>query len=157
VPNVDFPELQSTNGSFLFEVDGVEIGTFKQVQGLQVTIDVETVNEGGQNGFEHKLPGRMQWPNIVLRRGVTKGDNLFEWLREVSGEGFGLNDNKLERSTAAIVALSSTQERLRSWNLEGAFPVRWSGPEFAATAFDNVPEEELEIAHHGFRSETHVS
>ena len=57
--------------TFLVEVDGLEIGRFTEVSGLQVEVGVETVAEGGQNGFVHKLPSRMTWPNLVLRRGLT--------------------------------------------------------------------------------------
>ena len=30
----------STTGYFIFEVDGVESGTFREVRGLQLTVDV---------------------------------------------------------------------------------------------------------------------
>ena len=73
---------------FLFEVDGVEIGVFREVTGLQVTVNVVEVNEGGQNSFVHKLPARMSWPNIVFKRGLTQSDALFDWLQKSSGEGF---------------------------------------------------------------------
>ena len=62
--------------TFILKVDGREIGEFMEVSGLEVTVAVEDVEEGGQNGFVHKLPGRMTWPNIVLKRGITNNDNL---------------------------------------------------------------------------------
>ena len=43
--------------TFLFEVDGVDIGAFMEVSGLEVSIETEDVSEGGQNSFVHKLPG----------------------------------------------------------------------------------------------------
>ena len=135
--------------TFLVEIDGEEIGRFTEAQGLSVEIAVETVEEGGQNGFVHKLPGRMTWPNIVLKRGLTETDNLIAWLNKSSGEGFNAENSKLTRSTGAITLMSSTGTRLRAWDIEGAFPVKWSGPSFAASA-DGIAEEELEIAHHGF-------
>ncbi|MGE3619580.1 MAG: phage tail protein [Acidimicrobiia bacterium] len=150
----DFAGKQLTAGTFRLAVDGVDIGTFREVHGLQVDVSVEVYAEGGQNGFEHRFPGRMTWPNIVLKRGVTNSDNLFSWLQEVSGDGFAAAGNKLERNTGAITLLGSDGTPLRSWNVEGAFPVRWSGPELATGAAD-VADEELEIAHHGFRAENH--
>jgi phage tail-like protein len=141
------------SGSFLLEVDGVEIGMFQSVSGLQVTVQTEDLVEGGQNGFARKLPGRMDWPNIVLSRGLIQSDNLFQWMSKTSGEGFAEAGNKLQRCTGAITAMSSGWERLRSWNIEGCFPVRWKGPDFNVTGSDALSEE-LEIAHEGFRSET---
>lgn len=143
-------------GNFLLEVDGVEIGLFASVSGLQLSIQTEDLVEGGQNGFTRKLPGRMEWPNIVLSRGLIQSDNLFEWIAKTSGEGFAANGNKLKRCTGAITAMSSDGHRLRAWNLAGCFPVRWKGPEFNVTSNDALSEE-LELAHEGFRSATQAT
>jgi len=140
-----------SSGRFLFEVDGLEIGQFSEVNGLTVEVQVETVEEGGENQFAHKLPGRMSWPNITLKRGVIQSDNLFAWLKETSGEGYASRGNKLERRTAAITLLALDGSRLRAWNLADAFAVKWSGPSFTATP-NGAATEELEIAHHGFQS-----
>lgn len=141
---------------FLFEVDGVEIGIFKEVRGLEVTVGTEEIKEGGQNGYVHKIPGRMTWPNIVFRRGLTQSDALFDWMAKSSGEGFAGNGNKLSRSTGAITAITHTGARLRSWQLQAVFPVRWKGPDFGIDKKEAL-EEELEIAHHGFKSKTFSS
>jgi phage tail-like protein len=138
---------------FLLEVDGVEIGVFREVSGLSVTVDVQEIAEGGQNSFSHKLPARMSWPNITFKRGLTQSDALFEWLSKSSGEGFAGEGNKLTRSTGAVTVLGYTGQRLRSFDLIDVFPVRWKGPDFSVGNSSPL-EEELEIAHHGFRSNT---
>jgi phage tail-like protein len=142
-----------TADAFLFEVDGVEIGVFREVHGLQVSVGVEEIREGGQNGFVRKVPGRMSWPNVVFKRGLTQTDALFDWLSKSSGEGFASKGNKLVRTTGAITALDSQGSRLRAWEFTDVFPVRWKGPDFE-TGRNEPLEEELEIAHHGFRSKT---
>ena len=139
--------------SFLFEVDGVQIGMFSEVSGLEVNVEVATYAEGGENGFVHQLPGRMSWPHIVLRRGVTQSDALFAWVNKTSGAGFGANGNKLTRSTGAITTIGTDGSRLRSWELQGVFAIRWVGPRFAVDRYEHL-EEELELAHHGFTSKT---
>jgi len=138
-----------SGSTFLFEVDGIEIGRFMEVGGLELEIGVETIEEGGQNGFSHRLPGRMSWPNISLKRGVTQSDNLFSWVTKSSGEQFASSGNKLTRATAAITLIGPTGKRLRAWNFVDAFPVKWTGPSFAADSAGSVFEQ-LEIAHHGF-------
>jgi phage tail-like protein len=105
------------------------------------------------NGFVHKLPGRMKWPNITLKRGITQSDNLFTWMQKSSGEGFTAEGDKVTRSTLGITMLSQTGAALREWQVEGAIPIKWTGPSFAASD-DDALTEELEIAHHGFRAET---
>ncbi|MGB0113081.1 MAG: phage tail protein [Ilumatobacteraceae bacterium] len=144
----------ANTATFLFEVDGVEIGSFMEVSGLEVSIETESVAEGGQNSFVHKLPGRMTWPDITLKRGITQSNNLLTWLNESSGETFAANGNKVVRKTAAITLLDRTGERIRSWDFDGAFPVKWSGPTFAV-ATGEAPSEELVITHHGFRAAEH--
>ena len=143
-----------TSTAFLFEVEGEEIGMFSEIEGLEVTVEVATYAEGGENGYVHKLPGRMSWPHIVLKRGVTNNDTLFEWVQKTAGTGYAGNQNKLARSTASITAISSDGKRLRSWNLVDAFAVRWIGPKFDSSSSSPL-QEEIELAHHGFTVKTY--
>lgn len=138
------------SATFIFEVDGIEIGRFMEVSGLEVSIATEEIQEGGQNGYTHHLPGRMSWPNIRLKRGITQSDSLFKWLQKSSGEQFAANGNKLTRSSAAITLMGGGATRLRAWEFDGAFPVKWTGPQFAASSTEAAVEE-LEIAHQGFK------
>ncbi|MCL3861854.1 phage tail protein [Actinotalea sp. K2] len=156
---MEVPERQplggepTTAGWFVFEVDGVQIGTFREVKGLELTVDIEQYVEGGQNQFVHKLPGTMRWPNIVFTRGMVASDALFAWVTTSAGEGFAANGNKVVRSTAAITAMSYTGERLRAWEFDDAFAVRWAGPEFSVDSDEQLVEQ-LEVAHNGFRAKT---
>lgn len=149
--NDSFDNQRVTGATFLVEVDGVEIGRFMEVSGLELTIGVEEISEGGENSYVHKLPGRMTWPNLVLKRGITQNDSLLTWLNKSSGEQFAASGNKLTRSTAAITLMGAGGERLRAWDFDGAFPIKWTGPSFAVDSND-MAVEQLEIAHHGFRA-----
>jgi phage tail-like protein len=143
-----------TASRFLFTLDSVQIGVFSEVSGLELTVAVEEFSEGGQNGYVHKVPGRMSWPNITFKRGVTQGNALFEWLQKSSGEGFAAAGNKVGRGTGAITAVDHAGKPMRSWNLIDVFPIRWKGPEFSVGSNDPL-QEELEVAHHGFTVKTH--
>ena len=138
---------------FIFEIDGLQIGSFMEVSGLTVDVAVETIEEGGQNHFVHQRPGRMTWPNLVFKRGVVDDDRLFEWLSKSSGEGYAGAGNRLTMHSGAITLVTDGGQRLRAWEVDRAFPVKWTGPSFAVSSSD-VPTEELEIAHHGFRPRT---
>jgi phage tail-like protein len=143
------PPRSTSVGKFVFTVDGHEIGTFTEVSGLSVQIDVEDLVEGGQNQYTHKLPKGMKWPNLVLKRGVTDTDNLFEWFAKSSGEGFSGAGNKIEFHTGAVELRDSSGSTVRKWSFVDAYPVKWTGPKLAASSND-VAVEELEICHHGF-------
>ena len=129
--------------NFVLVIDGATIGVFTSVGGLGVEMEVETVKEGGLNGFEHKLPGRLKWSNITLKRGITSSTELFDWMLKATPNG-------LARTTGKISMLNTQYEEVQTWEFEGAFPVKWTGPSLDAGS-NEVATEELEIAHHGFR------
>ncbi len=138
-------------GKFTFEIDGLTIGAFTEVSGLSVQIDVEELAEGGQNGYTHKLLGRMKWPNLVFKRGVTDTDALFEWLMTASGEGLTKEGNKIKPRDGKISVIDAAGKTMRSWTILEAKPVKWTGPKLAASSRD-LAIEELEVCHSGFRS-----
>ena len=122
------PFQDSTSAWFVFAVDGEEIGSFTEVSGLELNVATEDVEEGGVNGYVHKMPGRMSWPNLTLKRGLTKSDNLLAWIESVSGDGLGRERNKISRRTASITLLTDDGRPLRRWDFVGVVPVRWSAP-----------------------------
>jgi phage tail-like protein len=136
-------------GKFFLTVGDLEIGAFTEVTGLSVQIDVEELPEGGQNAYTHKLLGRMKWPNITLKRGLTDTDKLFTWLLQYSGAAFNKNGNAITPETGSIVVFDQAGKPFRTWNLTGVKPVRWSGPRLAASSRD-LAIEELEVCHSGF-------
>jgi phage tail-like protein len=142
-----------TSSRFALVIDGVPIGTFLEVSGLEVRIETQDYQEGGQNGFVHKFPGRMSWPNLVFKRGITDSDALFDWVNKSSGEQFAANHDKLTRTTGSVSVIDWDGKPLRTWSLIDPFPVRWTGPRFSAKD-TSVLEEEVEVAHHGFRAKT---
>jgi len=135
-------------GKFIFKIGTLQIGAFTEVTGLGVSIDVEELMEGGQNAYTHKLLGRMRWPNIVLKRGLTDSNALFKWLLNFSGDGFS-KTNKVSPETGSISVLTPKGEPFRTWSLVDVKPVKWTGPRLAASSRD-LAIEELEVCHCGF-------
>ena len=136
---------------FTLSLDRGDVGSFTEISGLAVTIDVEEVVEGGNNGYTHRLPKGMKWQNIVLKRGVTDSEVLLSWLAECSGpklESLEAKNFEVPRRTATITVHDGSGAAVRAWSLDGAFPVRWTGPRFAASAAE-LAVEELEVCHRG--------
>jgi phage tail-like protein len=136
-------------GKFRFTVGKLDIGAFTEVSGLSVQIDVEELAEGGQNQFTHKLLGRMKWPNIVLKRGLTNSNDLFTWLLKFSGEGLSGQSNRITAETGSISVCDAKGQPFRTWSLIDVKPVKWTGPKLAASSRD-LAIEELEVCHCGF-------
>jgi phage tail-like protein len=128
---------------FQVTIDGQDLGAFTSCEGLSFEIDVESREEGGNNGFVHQLPGRIRYQNITLTRPINAdSQKLANWFATMRG--------RIRRTNAVIAALTSDgREQIASWSLEGVIPVRWSGPTLSAEDV-RVATETFEIAHHGF-------
>ncbi len=130
--------------SFALEIKGIIEGFFTECTGLQSEREIEEYKEGGENDFIHKLPGRLKYANVVLKRGVVDSDELWKWYEK------GHNDGQVNRKDVTIKLFNTKGETLKSWNLEDAYPAKWSGPDLKAASND-VAIESIELAHHGLK------
>lgn len=129
--------------NFLFEVEGLVVGGFTEVTGLQAELETEDYREGGVNAYLHKLAGPVRYPsNLVLKRGLAEIDELWKWYHDVLRRS-------IKRRNVSIILLDSASLEKRRWNFERAYPVKWSGPELRANT-SAVAIETLELVHHGF-------
>jgi phage tail-like protein len=128
--------------SFLFrvEIDGITQAHFRECTGLGSSIEVIENPEGGK-GHVSKQPGRVKFPNIVLKWGLTDSTELYEWHR------LALNGT-IQRKNGSIVQNDSRGGELARWNFTDAWPAKWDGPGFNAGGND-LSVETLEIAHEG--------
>jgi len=131
---------------FTVEWGGARIN-FIEVSGLNISVDVTEFRDGSDPGqVAHKMPGHTHYSNIILKRGILKGDNdFFAWMNTKSL-------NQVERRDIVIKLLNENHEPVASWKAVNAFPVRFSGPVLNANASD-VAIEELELAHEGLIAE----
>lgn len=156
-----FEMFNATTAAFSFIIDGKIIGRFQSLEGLEVSIDMHEIYEGGNNHSTVKRPGRMEWSDLVLTRGITDFDTLFNWINDTSGDGFAAapgpsmigsgmtGKNKFDAHTGALTLHGSLGVPLRAWWVREALPIAWSGPSFSAAVGESVPMESLTIAHEG--------
>jgi phage tail-like protein len=128
--------------SFLLRAEGIAsiLGRFSECSGIAVERQVETFQEGGLNTFAHKLPTRLTYPNLVLKRGMTHESALLEW--------FMATQEPSSRGHVMIALLSPAGIPVRTWGFAEAYPVKWEGPSLNAGS-GNAATETLEIAHTG--------
>jgi phage tail-like protein len=122
-------------------------GVFKGMSGLEVNYEVLEYKEGGNNDFVHRLPGRMQYPNLVLSWGIVNDDLLLKWFMQTHQQA-----QLQEISLTLTSSKGNHSSDLRKFTFTDAFPVRWSGPQLASDSHD--PEtwgETLEVAHSGLK------
>jgi phage tail-like protein len=139
-PGVD--TIRAISGSFFrVKINNLTLA-FKELSGLQIETEVFEYREGGVNDYIHRLPGPTKSGNIILKRGIAPTQEFMEWYEKI------LSGNiKCENVLISLHELGSS-EAMMSWQVNQAWPCKWSGPNFIAG--DNVVAvESLELAHSG--------
>jgi len=129
------------NCRFYVKIDGMASAVFTEMSGLQVETVVTEYEEGGNNGFVHRLPGRTKVGNVTLKRGIVASNEFFNWYSEI------LN-GKLKFRHVDVQVFDAEGKELAKWSFANAFPVKWIGPQLAADG-KNAAIETLELAHEG--------
>ena len=133
--------------NYFVEIDGLIVGGFTEVTGLQIETEVQEYREGGLNDYVHKLPGATRYPsNLVLKRGLTDAETFWSWHQDVV-------QGKVERKNGSIFLLDSQRVPATWWNFANAYPVKWSGPELRAGS-NAVAVETVELVHQGITKPT---
>ena len=53
---------------------------FSECDGLEMTMDVKTIREGGNNGRQIRLTGPLNFGQLTLKRGMTATFDLWQWF-----------------------------------------------------------------------------
>ena len=56
---------------------------FSECDGLEITMEVKTLKEGGANGQLVRLSGPVSYGQLTLKRGMTANFDLWDWFRAV--------------------------------------------------------------------------
>ena len=129
---------------FIVEIDGIETARFQKYEGLETETYVYEVEEGGLNHATRKFRGRTRFPNLILEKGITENDSLFNWFKETC-----LENKKLERKNGSVVLKDTEGNEVKRWNFYRAFPCRWIGPRLVTNLGSDFAVERIEIAHEG--------
>jgi phage tail-like protein len=127
--------------NFVIEIEGLVVGGFAECSGLSVETDPEEYREGGVNEYVHHFAAPVRYPPLVLRRGIAFSQDLWRWFEATT-------ERRVERRNGTIFLLHSDRSTALAWDFTGAFPYKWSGPDFRADAA-NVAFETVELAHCG--------
>lgn len=116
---------------------------FSEVSGLDAEIEVEEIKEGGENGFVHRVPGRVKYGNLMLKRGIlVSGSRFADWCRQTLEPGV---DGRMSCQDLNVFLLDARGAPLLSWHCMRAWPVKWSVGAFNASQ-NEVAVETMEFA-----------
>src|SRR5215813_7922769 len=100
---------------------------FSEVGGLTMEMATEEVPEGGENRFVQKYPTRVKYPELVLKRGLLKNSEVWNWAREC------IEDQNITPKEVFVILLNEEHQPLMTWHLVGAFPTKWAVSDFNAS------------------------
>lgn len=134
---------------FHFKVEFLNIGNdndarFQSVSGLNMESDVETIKEGGQNLFEHKLPGRSKFSDLTLKRGLLLDSEVIKWIKNA------LYDREYELVDMNISLLNNEHQPLFTWQVFRAWPKKWNISDLNASE-NSIMVETMEIVYSYFK------
>jgi phage tail-like protein len=131
---------------FGVEFQGQVVGAFRECAGMGSEQEVVEYKASGPKGeyIIKKVPGRMKWNNMTLKRGITDAMDMWKWRKLVEQ---GKVDEA--RKNGSIVMFNQEGKEVARWNFVNAWPSKLTGPAADATK-NEVGIEELEITVEGY-------
>jgi len=130
---------------FVLEVDGEMVGMFQDLDGVSMEREVITARHNLPDGKEviKKVPGQQQIGDLVLKRGKTEDQKLWDWMVLV-------NEGKMgeARKTGSVIIYNYDGEEALRYNFENGWPSRVALHGFSSGGSE-ILVEECTIVHEG--------
>lgn len=113
---------------------------FAECDGLEMSLEVKTIRQGGDNGRQIRLNGAVSYGQLTLKRGMSENFDLWDWFRD------SVADPRL-RANAEVVLLAPDGATVRArFVLSRCVPVKLKAP--ALNARDGqIAIEEFQMAY----------
>lgn len=137
---------------YRFEVAGpVPVtGYFTEVSGIgseHEIIEHKVVTEDGHDIIQ-KIPGRLKWQDVTLKRGLTNSMALWAWRKSVEDGHMAT-----ARANCSIIMMDRNYADVARWDFTNAWPSKVSGPSVKSDS-NEFGVEEMTIVHEGMVRET---
>jgi phage tail-like protein len=119
-------------------------GAFSECDGLEMSIDVKTIREGGNNGRQVKLVGPAAYGQLSLKRGMTRGHALWSWFERT------LDDPSVRASAEVVVHAPDRTTTEVAFLLTRCVPLKLKAPALNARE-GIVAIEELQVGYESLR------
>ena len=143
----DSPDTEDPLLGFNFKLDvsGVLTGLFLECSGVGSENEIVEHKVVDSTGHEvvRKIPGRLKWNDITLKRGMTSDLGIWEW-RDMVVKG----DVVSARKAITITMLDRQYNEVAKWDFHNAWPSKVTGPSLKSDD-NNFGVEEVTIVHEG--------
>ncbi len=123
--------------NFKVEIEGVTVGAFRNVEGLDSETEVVEYQDG-DDIILRKRPGRTKYTNVVFKRGYVNTDELWQWRKKVI-------DGVVERKSGSVILCADDGSEIMRYNFFEGWPCKWKGFSLDGKGND-VTVEEVELA-----------
>ncbi len=136
--------------NFMLELEGSLAGYFTECSGIgseHEIVEHKVVDDQGHE-ITRKIPGRLKWSDVTLKRGITSAMDLWEWRDKVVQ-----GDLKGARKNCTITMLDRNYQPVAIWHFTNAWPSKVTGPSLKSDGND-IGVEEVAIVHEGMYRES---
>ena len=122
--------------------------SFAECDGLEMTMDVKTIREGGNNAAQIRLLGAVNYGTLTLKRGMTENFDLWNWfesLYEAAEPDQPPKPITRANVTVTVFAADGIKENVKFF-LERCLPLKLKAPPLNAKD-GIVAIEELQLAY----------
>ena len=99
---------------------------FQEVTGLGVSLDFETLEEGGNTFFTYNLPKKTKNEKITLKRAVVNSDKAKEMINWAEKAMYDFDFKPLE---VTVILLNEEHDPIKGWSFSYVIPskIEYSG------------------------------
>jgi phage tail-like protein len=130
---------------FYVKLDSLATVAFREISGIGSENDVivqHQVNSEGKATYV-KVPGKLTWNNLVLKKGIDTDMSLWTWRNDVINQGVDK-----QRKNGSIYVVDVTGAAQTTWSIVNAWPCSY----VVGTMVPDTNEmllEEVHLAHEG--------
>ncbi len=145
MPNAVDTQREDPLVGFLFALDiqGVITGYFTECAGIGSESEIAESKVVSEKGVQVvlKVPGRLKWGDITLKRGLTSNMELWDWRKMIED-----GNVKGARKNGTITMFDQSLTPKAKWEFKNAWPSKISGPSPKSDGND-LQIEEITIVH----------
>ena len=133
-----------TAARFSITIDGYEIASFSELQGITTSVEVvDYIESSDKEVILKKLPGKRNPPTLVLKRGKNNSMELWTWHEAVL-----MGDMMAARKSCSLVMYNVDGKPVARYHLEHAWPAKIEVTALKAGASEVLSEQVTIVCEH---------
>ncbi len=124
-------------------LDHIGLGGFSDVSGLSTELQLAEYRTGAdKENHVRKIAGLFTTGDVTCKRGLINPTDLWDWI-VATREG---RIDEAKRTVVVSLLAENRDDVVVRWKLQGAMPMKWTGPTLAGKGGGDVAIEELVLS-----------